>query len=33
MDKYDPANPIGSEEWLALDEAKQIELVVTFMQN
>ncbi|PKG96173.1 hypothetical protein [Paraglaciecola sp. MB-3u-78] len=30
MDKYDPANPIGSEEWLALDEAKQIELVRDF---
>ncbi len=30
MDKYDPANPIGAEEWLALDEAKQIELVRDF---
>jgi mRNA degradation ribonuclease J1/J2 len=30
MDKYDPANPIGSDEWLALNEAKQIELVRDF---
>jgi len=27
MEKYDPANSIDPQEWLALDEATQIELV------
>jgi hypothetical protein len=30
MEKYDPAHSINSQEWLALDEATQIQLVRDF---
>ncbi|MDO6562083.1 hypothetical protein Q4488_01700 [Amphritea sp. 1_MG-2023] len=30
MDNYNPNNSITAQEWLALDEAKQIELISDF---